>query len=102
MRRTREASPQTVTLLAVLLDEPAEWHHGYDLSKRTGLKSGTLYPVLMRLKELGMLESEWRPPERTGTPPRHEYRLTPQGVEYARSNTSLKRIAGGIVKERLA
>src|SRR5436309_1613293 len=42
-------SPQTLSVLEALLEEPAAWRYGYDLSRETGLKSGTLYPVLMRL-----------------------------------------------------
>ena len=40
-------SPQTLLILEAFLDHPAEWKYGYDLSKATGLKSGTLYPILM-------------------------------------------------------
>jgi hypothetical protein len=44
-------SHQTRALLAAFLERSQIWRHGYDLSKETGLKSGTLYPVLMRLSE---------------------------------------------------
>ena len=50
-------SPQTVLLLAELLQAPREWRYGYDLSRSTGLKSGTLYPILMRLAEHRLLET---------------------------------------------
>ena len=52
-------STQTVQLLAELLTGPQEWRYGYDLSRSTGLKSGTLYPILMRLAEHGLLETSW-------------------------------------------
>jgi PadR family transcriptional regulator, regulatory protein PadR len=81
--RSRQSSPQTKALLAALAGRPEEWRYGYDLSKETGLKSGTLYPLLIRLSEMGMLESEWREPEREGKPPRHVYRLTSQGLTMA-------------------
>jgi DNA-binding PadR family transcriptional regulator len=59
--------------------------HGYELSKQTGLKSGTLYPLLIRLSDQGLLESEWQEPERPGKPPRHAYRLTREGLAFARA-----------------
>ena len=71
-------------LLAALLLKPEEWRHGYDLALETGLKSGTLYPLLIRLKDQGYLEAEWRQPVASGRPPRHAYRLTAAGHRLAR------------------
>jgi PadR family transcriptional regulator, regulatory protein PadR len=84
MPRKPNSSRQTRALLATFLDRSKTWRHGYDLSKETGLKSGTLYPVLMRLSEQGLLESRWQDPERPGLPPRHVYRLTLSGLAFAR------------------
>ena len=64
--------------------KPRTWRHGYDLSKDTGLSSGTLYPLLIRLSDQGLLESQWLEPERAGKPPRHAYRLTSNGLAFAR------------------
>jgi DNA-binding PadR family transcriptional regulator len=76
-------SRQTVTILVALLAEPTAWRYGYDLSRGTGLKSGTLYPILMRLTENSWLETRWEEAE-PGRPPRHMYRLTRQGMRQAR------------------
>lgn len=84
MPRTRSSSPQTQTLLAILLERPRSWHYGYELSKQTKLKSGTLYPLLLRLADQEILETEWREPEREGRPSRHVYRLTGKGLTWAR------------------
>jgi DNA-binding PadR family transcriptional regulator len=70
-------------VLGVLLEAPAAWRYGYALSQRTGLRSGTLYPLLMRLAERGWLETRWEEPERPGRPPRHVYRLTAEGARAA-------------------
>jgi serine/threonine protein kinase len=70
--------------LAAMLQRPRDWQYGYELSKHTGLKSGTLYPLLIRLSDQHLLESEWREPERPGRPPRHAYRLTASGLTFAR------------------
>ena len=84
MPRKPNTSRQTRALLAVLLECPQTWRHGYDLSKETGLRSGTLYPLLMRLSEQGLLEGRWQEAERAGLPPRHVYRLTVAGLALAR------------------
>jgi DNA-binding PadR family transcriptional regulator len=76
-------SPQTIRILERFLDSPRAWRYGYDLSRETGLKSGTLYPMLARLAEYSLLETKWVTTE-DGVPPRHTYRLTSKGVEFAR------------------
>lgn len=85
MARSRALSPQARNLLASLLDTAGAWRHGYDLARAAGLKSGTLYPLLIRLEAQGYLEAEWQAPE-PGRPPRHAYRLTELGVQFARDN----------------
>jgi DNA-binding PadR family transcriptional regulator len=77
-------SPQTLSLLEALLTHPTRWHHGYALSQQTGLASGTLYPILMRLEKRKWLETRWEEPGVTGRPPRHLYRLTAGAREWAR------------------
>lgn len=89
MKRKRRASAQTLNLLRVLMDSPREWRHGYELSKETELVSGTLYPILTRLSESGLLEHKWLPSEEVGRPPRHVYRLTAKGVAHAKEQFEL-------------
>ena len=84
MPRAQNISPQTLAVLELLLNAPRSWHYGYALSQRTGLKSGTLYPILLRLAEQGWLNTEWSKPEAPGRPPRHTYRLTAVGAKSAR------------------
>ncbi len=82
-------SRQTVRVLEALLSSAGSWHYGYDLSRGTGLKSGTLYPILMRLTERGWLEARWDTAE-LGRPARHLYRLTGDGVKAAREQMRAK------------
>ncbi|WP_204630500.1 PadR family transcriptional regulator [Dyella mobilis] len=65
------------------MSQRTQWLHGYDLSEQTGLPSGTLYPILMRLSDRGMVESKWEPSPHQGRPPRKLYRLTAEGAAYA-------------------
>jgi DNA-binding PadR family transcriptional regulator len=88
MARRRNISLQTQALIAALFEAPQAWRHGYELSKLTGLKSGTLYPLLMRLSDQGLLESKWHPPAQAGRPPRHVYRLTLAGATLARQQST--------------
>jgi PadR family transcriptional regulator PadR len=85
MTRHRKPSNQTLVLLGALLEQPRQWCHGYDVSVATGLKSGTLYPILMRLGDRGLLEHKWQESPDAGRPPRHMYRLTAAGISFARS-----------------
>jgi DNA-binding PadR family transcriptional regulator len=89
MALARKLSRQTISLLAVLMEQPRTWQHGYELSKATNLKSGTLYPILIRLNDLGFLDSRWKDAERPGRPPRHVYRLTAVGLALAREQVQV-------------
>ena len=89
-------SPQTALVLAEFLQDEQEWRYGYDISRNTGLKSGTLYPILMRLAEHRLLETSWETAE-TGRPPRHMYKLTRDGLRYARTQVSKEQV--GVVGE---
>ena len=82
----RSLSAQARNLLAAMAATGSRWHHGYDLCRQAGIKSGTLYPLLIRLEEQGYLEAEWQPPTEPGRPPRHAYRLTATGLQLARGN----------------
>jgi DNA-binding PadR family transcriptional regulator len=58
--------------------------HGFDLIDATGLASGTVYPILRRLEEEGLVTGRWesvsiaRDEQR---PPRRYYELTAAGQE---------------------
>lgn len=86
-------SPQTLLVLEALGQAASEWRYGYDLSRETGLQSGTLYPILSRLAERKWLETCWQPPEENGRP-RHLYRLTSEGLRSAKA--SLHKTMGGV------
>jgi DNA-binding PadR family transcriptional regulator len=76
-------SAQTLSVLAALCQEPSQWQHGYALARQTGLKSGTLYPILIRLADRGLVEACWQDEPTPGRPRRHLYRLTSAGLASA-------------------
>lgn len=83
MPRRATFSAQTLAILAALAAEPSAWRHGYDLASETGLKSGTLYPILVRLADRNIVEACWEQGEPAGRPRRHLYRLTSDGLATA-------------------
>ena len=88
MFRKRALSSPARALLAALLDARGRWSYGYELASLTGIKSGTLYPLLIRLEAQGYLQAEWQQPVASGRPPRHAYRLTAAGQQIARAEAA--------------
>ena len=87
MGARREFSPQALLVLAALQEQPPDWQHGYALASRTGLKSGTLYPILIRLADRGLVEARWQEepaPARAAPAPD---RLTADGARQRRAGT---------------
>lgn len=82
MVRSAHTSKQAAELFQVLLKAPDAWRHGYALMRETGLASGSLYPLLMRLADEGFLDSEWEAASDGGRP-RKLYRLTASGRSLA-------------------
>jgi PadR family transcriptional regulator PadR len=56
--------------------------HGFDIMDASGLASGTVYPILRRLEDAGMLRSKWEPASDARDeqrPPRRYYQITGAG-----------------------
>jgi PadR family transcriptional regulator, regulatory protein PadR len=83
MPKARRPSAQTAAILRALAADPSRWRYGYELGLEVGLQTGSLYPILMRLSDRGLLESAWESEPPPGRPPRHLYRLTGEGVRLA-------------------
>jgi DNA-binding PadR family transcriptional regulator len=73
---------------AVVLNALVTGHgYGFDIIDVTGLGAGTVYPILRRLEEEGLVRSSWEAVTRArsqGRPPRRNYRLTAAGEEQVR------------------
>lgn len=93
MAATRRPSPQTVAVLNAFAADPSTWRYGYELGQEVGLKAGSLYPILMRLSDRGLLDATWETDPTPGRPPRHLYRLSGAGVRLAAELAADARVA---------
>lgn len=82
------ATGTTEAVLAALVASPGRDQHGAALHRETGLSTGRIYPVLVRLEALQWLDSGWAEPtsHRLGWPRRRWYRLTEYGMAMARGS----------------
>jgi PadR family transcriptional regulator, regulatory protein PadR len=74
-------------VLRAMLEDAAVPRYGLEISKKAGLETGTLYPIMARLEGVGWVESHWEDPELSisdGRPRRRYYQLTKDGAEQAR------------------
>ena len=73
----------TATVLCAL----ARGHgYGFEILDVTGLPAGTVYPILRRLDDGGLVRSSWeaaRIAHAEGRPPRRNYRITGEGQRLA-------------------
>ena len=77
--RTKRLGLGTIAILQAL---DGSRRFGFDIMDATGLTSGTVYPALERLEDLGHVRSRWEveaAAHRDGRPARRYFELTPQG-----------------------
>jgi hypothetical protein len=91
--RNRRLSPQAIDVLTALAGDPGGWLYGLEVCAATSLKSGSLYPILARLAERGLLENRWLEPQQPGRPARHAYRITRAGKAALRQTAAPSMIA---------
>lgn len=72
----RKTAKQITVAKAILAHPESQHIYGYTLSKHTGLRSGTIYPMLYRFLDAGWLSDGW---DETRYPPRRYYLLTDLG-----------------------
>jgi PadR family transcriptional regulator PadR len=79
-QKSPRLTPNALRVLDALLRLPRS--AGADIARATGLSSGTLYPMLLRLEDAGWLSSQWEEgsaPE-LGRPLRRLYQVTAEGA----------------------
>jgi DNA-binding PadR family transcriptional regulator len=91
-------SPAGLKLMRQFCDEPRRRWSGTELSKATGLGSGTLYPLLAKLEKAGWLSPEWEvlDPREAGRPRRRYYTLTALGARGGRSALADFQLQNGV------
>ena len=84
-----------MAVLDALARAPRDWRYGYDLCLEVGLQAGTMYPILMRLADRGLLETSWETDPPAGRPARHLYRLSADGLAFAETATAASAASAG-------
>ncbi|MEU6240846.1 MULTISPECIES: helix-turn-helix transcriptional regulator [unclassified Streptomyces] len=86
MAQNPRMTKATLEVLDVLYQGP-EKLYGLKIAQGTGLMTGTVYPILARLENIGWVTSVWEQdegPDVRGAR-RRFYQLTPMGREHARA-----------------
>lgn len=85
----RKPSTPTRLVFQALLDSPSDETYGFELAQATGLPSGTIYPILNRLGDEGLVKSRWAEVETKAQRRRRRYyELTGEGRRVAREATA--------------
>lgn len=80
----RLLSANAALILSAFLDAPTAPRYGYELMQETGIKSGSLYPVLGRFERHGWITCQAE--QAVGhRPPRRLYTMTPEAEGEARA-----------------
>ena len=106
MSANRRISPATAAVLELFLREPGSEFYGLEIINRTGIKSGSLYPILHRLEARELLLGSWEDLDMAaerGSRPRRRYRLNLNQIEHARGLHAawLSSVSGGALKPRI-
>lgn len=62
-RKQRRLSDEAAAVLELFLQKPEHRFYGREIVAVAGIPSGTLYPILIRLEERGILQGAWEPYE---------------------------------------
>ena len=90
-------TPHVLRTIECILSISADEASGAVITRATGLPSGTLYPILLRLEAAGWVSSKWEKgdPAELGRPRRRFYRVTAKGAAHAReAASSLAKVVG--------
>lgn len=96
---TIRMSGPTLRVLALLLEYPSKGLSGAEISKDTGIGSGTLYPLFARLEKAGWIVGSWENivPQEAGRPRRRYYQLTALGYRHSREALGELQLKPGVL-----
>jgi PadR family transcriptional regulator PadR len=88
---------QVMRVLQTFVDAGHTELTGANIHERTGILSGTLYPILIRFRDAGWVKDRWEDddPAELGRPKRRYYRLTAAGQK-AHQRAEAKAATGAI------
>jgi PadR family transcriptional regulator, regulatory protein PadR len=80
-----QMTAQVQSVLLLMLQDPSKPFYGLEISRKANLQRGTLYPILGRLEDAGLITGEWETidPTAEGRRARRYYRLTDDGLRQA-------------------
>jgi DNA-binding PadR family transcriptional regulator len=93
-------SHHSLTVLKVFYDDPRASLSGSDIMQKTDMLSGTLYPILIRFENAGLLKSKQEPGTASslGRPRRRLYKITPEGIQVVHQALIELGVAGAALK----
>jgi DNA-binding PadR family transcriptional regulator len=98
MSREVRLTLQTLQVLRILLNDPSGEHYGLEVSRSSGLPTGSIYPILTRLETAGWVISAWEEIDESeaGRRRRRYYQLTTYGSRKAQDavHNVLSELAG--------
>jgi PadR family transcriptional regulator, regulatory protein PadR len=81
-----DITPKMARVIKIFLEDPEQPRYGFELMKLTGMSSGYLYPLLVKLQTAGWLAGgkEDIDPRAAGRPARMHYTITGAAAAAAR------------------
>lgn len=74
---------RALELLMTMAVRPQQEVSGYEIGKALGISSGTLYPLLLKAENAGLLTARWEEgdPQELKRPRRRYYRISGAGIK---------------------
>lgn len=99
MAKEPRITAHALRVMGAIMNASSGEMSGVDISKQSGMMSGTMYPLLLRLEDAGLLRSRWETddPHVLGRPRRRYYSVTGLGATRARAAAKeMAAVAGGL------
>jgi PadR family transcriptional regulator, regulatory protein PadR len=96
-RKERRLSEHAARVLRLLLDQPEADFYGLEIIRLAEIASGSLYPLLRRFEERGLIVGAWEELEIAAIErrrPRRFYRLNPDAIDRAKTALAETQEAG--------
>lgn len=89
--RVPRLTKPSLQILQFFAHEPRSEFSGAEIRRTLKISTGTLYPILLRFEEAGLLKSRWEDviPQEIGRPRRRLYRITADGINVAQRELRL-------------